>query len=117
MNKTKTINQNKERRAKRTRAKLFGTAERPRFSVHRTNQYIYAQAIDDSKGHTLFSGSTKEIETKGMKTEKAAALGELMAKKAKDAGIGSMIFDRGSYKYHGRVKSVAEALRGAGIKI
>lgn len=117
MNKKKTANLNKVRRAKRTRAKLFGTAERPRFSVHRTNQYIYAQAIDDVKGNTLFAGSTRDIETKGAKTAKSAALGELMAKKAKDAGIEAMVFDRGSYKYHGRVKSVAEAIRSAGIKI
>jgi len=117
MNKKKTTNLNKERRAKRTRAKLFGTTERPRFSVHRTNKYIYAQAIDDVKGATLFAGSTRDIEAAGAKSVKSAALGELMAKKAKDSGIEAMVFDRGSYKYHGRIKSVADALRSAGIKI
>jgi large subunit ribosomal protein L18 len=117
MNKTKTLNENKERRAKRTRAKLFGTAERPRLSVFRSNRYICAQAVDDAKGYTLFAGSTKEIKEKGTKTEKSSALGTLIAEKAKKAGVDSMIFDRGSYKYHGRVKSVADALRNAGIKI
>ncbi|MDD4931038.1 MAG: 50S ribosomal protein L18 [Candidatus Colwellbacteria bacterium] len=118
MNKQKKIlNRNEKRRAKRTRAKLFGTAERPRFSVNRSNRYLYAQVIDDTKAHTLFAGSTKELEAKGNKSVKAAALGESMAKKAKEAGIEAMVFDRGSYKYHGRVKSVAEALRSSGIKI
>lgn len=117
MNKKKILNRNEERRAKRTRAKLFGTAERPRFSVHRTNRYMYAQVIDDTKAHTLLSGSTRELEEKGNKSVKAATLGEHMAKKAKEAGIEAMVFDRGSYKYHGRVKSVAEALRSSGIKI
>jgi large subunit ribosomal protein L18 len=118
MNKKKVMNLNKKRRAKRTRAKLFGTAEKPRFSVHRTNKYIYAQVIDDNKGNTLFAGSTREAKvTKGTKTLKAAALGELLAKKAKEVGIEAMVFDRGSYRYHGRVKSIAEALRSSGIKI
>lgn len=117
MNKLKVKNQREERRAKRTRAKIFGTTERPRFSVHRTNQYLYAQVIDDTSHKTLLAGSTKDIKDKGNKVSKSVALGEALAKKAKDAGISEMIFDRGSYRYHGRVKSIAEALRNSGIKI
>ncbi len=115
MNKIKEKNLRAERRAKRTRSKLFGTAERPRLSVFRSASYIYAQLIDDSKGHTLVSGSTRGL--KGTKTETSVALGEMIAKSAKEKGIDAMIFDRGSYIYHGRVKSIAEAVRAAGIKI
>ncbi|MDD5099147.1 MAG: 50S ribosomal protein L18 [Candidatus Colwellbacteria bacterium] len=117
MNKIKALNKNKERRAKRTRAKLFGTNERPRLSIYRSNRYIVAQAIDDENGKTVFAGSTREIKEKGTKTEKSVSLGNLMAEKAKKAGIEKMVFDRGSYRYHGRVKAVAESLRNSGIKI
>ena len=115
MNKIKEKNLREERRARRTRAKIFGTAERPRLSVFRSASYIYAQVIDDSKGHTIIAGSTRGM--KGTKTEGSAALGEMIAKSAKEKGIDAMVFDRGAYQYHGRVKSVAEAVRAAGIKI
>ena len=117
MNKIKEKNLKAERRARRTRAKLFGTAARPRLSVFRSNRYLYAQLIDDERGHTILSASTHDIEKAGTKVEKSSALGDLLAKKAKEAGVESMVFDRGSYRYHGRVKGVAEALRNSGIKI
>ena len=117
MNKTIKNNIRAERRAKRTRAKLFGTAERPRLSIFRSNQHIYVQLINDELGRTILSASTHEIEKKGTKVEKSAMVGELLAKKAKEAGVSAMVFDRGSYRYHGRVKGVAEALRNSGINI
>jgi large subunit ribosomal protein L18 len=117
MNRIKQNNQKAKRRATRIRAKLSGTAARPRLSVYRTNRYTYAQAIDDTVGKTLVSASTRGLDEGKTKSEKAAALGSLVAKKAKDAGIEAMIFDKGSYKYHGRVKNVAESLRESGIKI
>ena len=117
MNKVKELKAKQARRAKRVRAKLFGTAQKPRLSVFRSNKYISAQAIDDDKGKTILSGSTRDITEKGNKTERAALLGALIAEKAKKAGIDSMIFDRGQYRYHGRVKSVAEGARNAGINL
>lgn len=117
MNKLKVKNQREKRRAKRTRANIFGTSEKPRFSVYRTNQYLYAQLIDDTSHKTLLSGSTRDIKDKDTKVNKSTTLGEALAKKAKDLGISQMVFDRGSYRYHGRVKSIAEALRTSGIKI
>lgn len=117
MNKIKEKNLKAERRARRTRAKLFGTAERPRLSVFRSNRYLYAQLIDDERGRTILSASTHDVEKKGAKVEKSVILGDLLAKKAKEKGIASMVFDRGPYRYHGRVKGVAEALRNSGINI
>ncbi len=117
MNKIKQKNIRTERRVKRTRAKLFGTAERPRLSIFRSNQHIYAQLINDELGKTILSASTHEVEKKGTKVEKAVFVGELLAKKAKEAKVSAMVFDRGSYRYHGRVKGIAEALRNSGINI
>jgi large subunit ribosomal protein L18 len=117
MNRTKQNNLKAKKRALRIRAKLSGTSERPRLSVFRSNKYTYAQAIDDSAGKTLASASTRALKEGKTKSEKASSLGSLMAKKAKEAGIEAMVFDKGSYKYHGRVKNVAEALRESGIKI
>ena len=100
----------RELRQRRVRAKIFGTAKRPRLSVFRSNKYVWVQVINDDAGQTLASASTKGLKTKTKtKTEQAAALGELLAEKAKKAGIKSVIFDRGSYKYHGRIKSLMEA--------
>ena len=100
----------RERRKNRTRAKIFGTAERPRFSVFRSNKFSYVQLIDDEKGLTLASASTKEVAEEKM-------LGKLIAERALAKKITKAIFDRGQYKYHGRVKNIAEAAREAGLKI
>ncbi len=110
-------NFNRELRKRRSRAKIFGTADRPRLSVFRSNRYTYAQLIDDSKGHTLASASTKELK-KGAKTKTGQAkfLGELVAEKAKRLGVKSVVFSRGFYKFHGRIKAIAESAREAGLK-
>lgn len=117
MNRIKKKNEQAKRRALRTRAKLLGTSSRPRLSVFRTNRYTYAQAIDDESGKTLISASTRDLKEGKTKSEKAASLGAFIAKKSKDAGIDKMVFDKGPYKYHGRVKNVAESLRENGVKI
>lgn len=117
MNKTQQLNQIKERRRIRTRAKLFGTMERPRLSVLRTNQFTSVQLIDDMTGKTLASASTREMKAKEGKITKAEALGEMIAKKAKEIKINAAVFDRGGYNYHGRVKAVAEGARKGGLQI
>jgi large subunit ribosomal protein L18 len=107
-----------ERRIKikyRVRSKISGTAERPRMSVFRSNKQIYVQIIDDEAAKTLVSASSLGLE-KMAKKEQAAKVGELVAKKAIEAGITSVVFDRNGYLYHGRVKEVAEAARNAGLK-
>lgn len=111
------INKIRERRKIRVRAKIHGTAEQPRLSIFRSNRFIYAQLIDDMRGKTLAAVSSKEAKVKGDKKNQAKAVGELIAKKAKDLGIKSAIFDRGAYQYHGRVKALAEAFKEGGIKI
>ena len=107
-----------ERRVKikyRVRSKISGTAERPRMSVFRSNKQIYVQIIDDEAAKTLVSASSLGLE-KMAKKEQAAKVGELVAKKAIEAGITSVVFDRNGYLYHGRVKEVADAARNAGLK-
>lgn len=95
-----------------------GTLKRPRLSVYRSNRFIYAQIIDDIHGKTLLSVSEKEIQANKMKkTEKAIKIGEILAKKLMQKNIKQVIFDRRNYKYHGRVKSLAEGVRSGGIKI
>lgn len=110
-------NFNRESRKNRTRAGILGTAEKPRLSVFRSNRYTYAQLIDDTKGQTLAAASSVELGKKGIKTKLAEELGKLIAEKAKKVGLKTAVFDRGSYRYHGRVKAVAESARGAGLKI
>lgn len=105
--KTKTLNKVKLRRKKRTRAKIHGTVDKPRFSIFRSNKNIYVQLIDDKEGKTLVSASTKETKN----------LGELISKKASEKGIKKAVFDRGLYKFHGRIKKIAEEARKAGLKI
>ncbi len=107
--KAKQQNVIRDRRANRTRAKIRGTKETPRLSVFRSNRNIYLQLIDDTKGVTMLSASTKELKsTKGVKkTDQATAVSEILAQKAKKAGISSVVFDRGRYRYHGRVIAVA----------
>ncbi|MFC6175571.1 50S ribosomal protein L18 [Companilactobacillus huachuanensis] len=110
-------NKARQKRQKRIRAKISGTAERPRLNVFRSNKNIYAQIIDDVKGVTLASASTLDKEIKdGSKVEQAEAVGALIAQKAQEAKISDVIFDRGGYLYHGRVQSLAEAARENGLK-
>ena len=107
-----------ERRIKikyRVRNKISGTAERPRMSVFRSNKQIYVQIINDMNGTTLVSASSLGMEA-CPKKEQAAKVGEMAAKKALEAGITSVVFDRNGYLYHGRVKEVADAARNGGLK-
>ncbi len=104
---------------KRIRKVSFGTAERPRLSVFRSNKEIYAQVIDDTKGVTLAAASSRDKtmeKVKGTKSEIATEVGKAVAEKAKKAGIDTVAFDRGGNNYHGRVKSLAEGAREAGLK-
>lgn len=112
------MNHKKERtqkRHKRIRGKISGTAERPRLCISRSAKYIYAQIIDDEKRITIVSANDKEIK-KGKKTERAVEVGKLIAKEAKNKKIKKVVFDRGGYKYHGRVKSLAEGARKEGLE-
>ena len=98
------------------RKHISGTTERPRLSVFRSNQQIYAQVIDDSTGRTLAAASSLGMTEKAPKKEIAAKVGELIAQKSKEAGIEAVVFDRNGYLYHGRVKELAEAARKGGLK-
>jgi large subunit ribosomal protein L18 len=109
----RTKEQSRKRLHMRIRNKISGTAERPRLSVYRSNKAIYCQVIDDLKGHTLVAASSQEV--KGTKTEQAIAVGKLIAEKAKASGIEAVVFDRGGYRYHGRVRSLAEGAREGGL--
>ena len=117
MDHIKFQNIKRERRRKRNRAKIFGTAKKPRLSVFRSNKHTYAQLIDDKKGATLVSASTQELKKKGTKTPQAKSLGELIAQKAKKLDLKQAVFNKGPYLYHGRVKAVAEGAKEAGLKI
>ena len=98
------------------RTKVSGTAERPRLTVFRSNSQIYAQVIDDTKGVTLASASSLGIKDKMTKSEKAALVGKAIAEAAKKAGVNEVVFDRNGYLYHGRVQSLADAAREAGLQ-
>ena len=109
------------RRHLRVRAKVKGTTARPRLCVARSPNHIYAQVIDDSVGHTLATASTLDPEIEGLvvdkaKTAQSELVGSLVAKRALSQGIKQVVFDRGGYKYHGRVKALAEAARKEGLK-
>ena len=106
------------RRHVRVRKKVFGTPERPRLSVYRSEKNIYAQIIDDVNAVTLVSASSldKDFSAKGGNKEGAKAVGELVAKKALEKGVNEVVFDRGGYVYHGRVQQLAESAREAGLK-
>ena len=111
----------RKRRHDRVRAKVAGTAERPRLCVFRSTNHIYAQVIDDLSGHTLVCASTLDSEVKEelkgkTKTNEAELVGSLVSKRSLSKGISQVIFDRGGYKYHGRVKALAEAARQGGMK-
>jgi len=95
---------------------VSGTPERPRLAVFRSNKHIYAQLIDDLASRTVASASTVADGADGAKVEAATAVGRLIAERAKDAGIESVVFDRGGFRYHGRVAAVAESAREAGLK-
>lgn len=111
-------NKTRVRRHLRVRKKIFGTAERPRLSVYRSDKNISAQIIDDINGVTLVSASTvgKEFTEPGNNKEAAKKVGELIAKKALEKGIKEVVFDRGGYVYHGRVQSLAEGARESGLQ-
>lgn len=113
-----TKSERRQRIKFRIRKIVSGTATKPRLSVFRSNKEIYAQLIDDANGVTLVTASSreKEVNTKGTNIETAAAVGKLVADKALKAGIENVTFDRGGYLYHGRVKSLAEGARAAGLK-
>lgn len=98
------------------RTRISGTAEQPRLTVFRSNSQIYAQVIDDVQGKTLASASSLNIKGKMTKTEKAVEVGKQIAAAAKAAGVEAVVFDRNGYLYHGRVKSLADAAREAGLK-
>ena len=111
----------RKRRHVRVRAKVSGTAARPRLNVFRSSAHIYAQLIDDNRGHTLLAASDLEQDVMdrtgvdGTKSARARAVGELIGERARAAGIDTVVFDRGGFLYHGRVKAVAEGARAAGL--
>jgi large subunit ribosomal protein L18 len=112
-----TVSKARARRHKRVRGKVSGTAERPRLVVTRSNRGIVAQLVDDMEGRTLASATWLQVKTfKGDKKAQAAEVGKLLAESAKQAKIESVVFDRGGYLYHGRVKALADAAREGGLK-
>jgi large subunit ribosomal protein L18 len=109
-------------RHRRVRAKIQGSAKRPRIAVFKSNQYIYVQAINDETGKTLasasnYGGKKSKTKSKDKKSEIASKVGEALADKIKKSGITEAVFDRGGFKFHGRVKAVADGLKKGGIKI
>ncbi|MFV0503253.1 MAG: 50S ribosomal protein L18 [Lachnospirales bacterium] len=111
----------REKRHYKMRRNINGTAEKPRLCVYRSNKHIYAQVIDDTIGHTLCSASTKDKELaskldNSANLDAAKAVGELVGKRAVDKGISTVVFDRGGYIYHGKVKELADAARAAGLQ-
>jgi len=108
----------RRRRHRRVRAKIAGTAERPRLVVRRSNRGIFAQVVDDDAGRTLASASWLSLGAgfEGTKTDQAGEVGKLIAKAAKEAGVEEVVFDRGGFLYHGRVEALADAARKGGLK-
>ncbi len=115
INITKRVN--RIRRQVRGRAKISGTAERPRVTVFKSNAAVYAQAIDDVSGKTLAAVNDAHLKAKGAKADRATKAGEKLAELLKAKGVTTVVFDKAGFKYHGRVKAVAEALRAAGITL
>jgi large subunit ribosomal protein L18 len=113
-------NSQRIKRHARLRKKVVGTAERPRLQIHRTLHHIYAVVIDDARGHTLCSASTREKDLTGTESrtnvDAARKIGESIGRKAKAAGINAVVFDTSGLKYHGRVAALAEAARAAGLE-
>ncbi len=124
--KNKEKKEKRRLRHKRVRALIKGTEDRPRLNVFKSNKHIWVQVIDDKKSHTLVSASDLEVELKkeielngkklNTKEAKAYLVGELIAKKSKEAGISKVVFDRGGWKFHGRIKVLAEGARKGGLK-
>jgi large subunit ribosomal protein L18 len=113
----KTKSQQRARIRRRIRAKVAGTPERPRLSVFRSSKYIYAQVIDDAAGRTLAAASSRESDLAGgARIERSKAVGQRLAERAKAAGVETVVFDRGGYRYHGNVKALAEGAREAGLQ-
>lgn len=122
MTSTKRLKKIRARRERRVRSKIFGTGERPRLSVFRSARSMYVQAIDDNSGKTIAEASTLSKDLKGIieglkKVDVAKEVGKLLAKKLSEKKIKEAVFDRGRFMYHGRVKSLAEAVRESGIKL
>ena len=107
---------NRARRHRRVRVHVAGTQARPRLAVFRSLNHLYAQVIDDGSSRTVASASTVELKTKGNGMTQAAEVGKAIAAKAKSAGISQVVFDRGGFLYHGRVKALADAAREAGLE-
>ncbi|GAB3152832.1 MULTISPECIES: 50S ribosomal protein L18 [Microbispora] len=107
------------RRHRRVRKNVFGTAERPRLVVNRSTRHLFVQIVDDTQGHTLVSASTMDVSLRGAegdKTEKAKKVGELLAQRAKTAGITAVVFDRGGNRYAGRIAALADSAREGGLE-
>ena len=119
MSSVKHKHESRIRRHRRVRKKIRGTAERPRLAVYRSNRHIIAQVIDDIAGHTLVSASSTEAELRSGPTGNvagAAAVGKLIAERAKEKNIAAVVFDRGGFRYHGRVAALADSAREAGLE-
>jgi large subunit ribosomal protein L18 len=118
----KSTRESRERRHRRVRTRVIGTPERPRLAIYRSLEHIYAQVIDDTVGHTLASASTLDSEVKKQlgdskhKIEEAKVVGQIVAARAKNAGITAVVFDRGGNKYHGRVQALADGAREGGLE-
>lgn len=113
---------NKQERRRRVhrgiRKKIYGTSVRPRLSVYRSNRYIYAQLIDDIAGHTLIAASSLEDEITGENpTEESREVGRVLAERAQEEGVTKAVFDRGGYRYHGRVRALADGARDGGLQV
>jgi len=108
----------RDRRHSRVRKKVHGTAARPRLAVYKSNRYIYAQVIDDVSGRTLAAASSQEqsMRDRTLTIESAAEVGKLLAQRVEDVDVSEVVFDRGGYPFHGRVKALADAVREAGVK-
>ena len=116
---TKSRAHARRRRHFRVRKKVHGTSATPRLAVYKSNRYIYAQVIDDDKAATLAAATSHEkaLRSKSLNKETAAEVGKLLAKRAKAAGVEEVVFDRGGFPYHGRVKALADAARESGLKL
>ena len=107
----------REKRRRRVRRKVIGTAARPRLSVYRSNVHIYAQLVDDDAGHTLAAADSREVGEAENRKDAARKVGELMAQRAREAGIEVAVFDRGGNTFHGRIAALAEGAREGGLKL
>jgi large subunit ribosomal protein L18 len=118
MKRIREKNRKRQRRKHHIRKKIFGTSERPRLSVYRSNRHMYVQAIDDLAGHTLASVSSMEKDYQGMKNsvENAKSLGKVIGERLQEKKVETVVFDRNGYPYHGIVKGIAEGAREAGVK-